>query len=100
MAKVNRFIWYMDILAPSGIHSGAIRALRSEIRIACMAILPGTGRDEQVAMSPGHGFAVRGTANLLIGHRRWTVEGPPPSHGAPSTMLRLWLRMVPLPVPG
>jgi phage terminase large subunit-like protein len=40
-------------------------------------ILPGTGRDEQVAMSPGHGFGSRGDPNLLIATRSGVVEGAP-----------------------
>jgi hypothetical protein len=35
--------------------------------------LPGTGRDGQVAMPPGHGFGSRGDPNLSI--RRSLVEG-------------------------
>jgi hypothetical protein len=60
-------------------------------------ILPGTGRDGQVAMSPGHGFGSRGDPNLLIA--RSAVEGassPQYRWRSPSASLRL----VPLPVPG
>jgi hypothetical protein len=65
----------------------------------CEPILPGTGRDWQLAMSPGHGFGSRGDPNLPIATRSGVVEGPSASateRRAPSTSLRL----VPLPVPG
>jgi phage terminase large subunit-like protein len=39
------------------------------------AILPGTGRDVQVALSPGQGFGSRGDPNLPIATRSGVVEG-------------------------
>src|SRR4051812_8170261 len=47
-------------------------------------------QDEQVAMSPGHGFGPRGDPNQFMGRGtvRSAVEGPTESY-CPSTSLRL-----------
>jgi len=57
--------------------------------IEASVILPGTGRDGQVAMSPGHGFGSRGEPNLPIATRSGAVEGgqhpaPHPLHHSPA----------------
>jgi DNA polymerase len=44
-------------------------------------ILPGTGRDEQVVMSPGQDFGSRGDSDLLIGAGGGGGGGSPPPRG-------------------
>ncbi len=55
--------------------SGAEVTAWDEREEARSKVLPGTGRDEQVAMSPGHGFGSRGDPNLPIAARSAVVEG-------------------------
>jgi tRNA pseudouridine55 synthase len=57
-----------------------------QVTVHSLKVLPGTGRDEQVAMSPGHGFGSGGDPILLIAARSDVVEGaqsPTPSLARP-----------------